>query len=48
MKAYDVGFIVCAVAGLTVLDLDKVAVEALISGITIGLYAGWRIWHGIK
>ncbi len=48
MKTYDIGFAICIVAGLTVLTWDKNAIEALISGIVIGGYIGWRIWHGTR
>ena len=43
MKTYDIAFIICTLAGLSVLAWDKTAVEALISGITIGAYITWRI-----
>lgn len=48
MKSYDIGFAICVVAGLYVLPWDKTAIEALISGIVIGGYIGWRLWHGAK
>lgn len=48
MKTYDVGFVICVATGLAVLKWDKSAVEALISGMVIGVYVGWRIWHGTR
>lgn len=48
MKTYDIGFIICVAAGLSILTWDKTVVEALISGVVIGIYAGWRIWHGTR
>lgn len=45
MKMYDIAFTVGSLSALYALTWDKVAIEAFISGITIGLYAGWRIWY---
>ncbi len=43
MKTYDVAFAIGTAAALCVLKWDKVAIEALISGLTIGAYAVWRL-----
>ncbi len=43
MKTYDVAFAIGMAAALCVLKWDKVAVEALISGLTIGAYVIWRV-----
>lgn len=48
MKTYDIGFAICVAAGLYILTWDKTAIEALISGIVIGGYIGWRFWHGTR
>ena len=46
MKICDVVVIVASALGLSALVWDKVAVEALISGLVIGGYIGWRLWRG--
>ncbi len=43
MKTYDVAFAIGTAAALYVLKWDKAAVEALISGLTIGAYVVWRL-----
>ncbi len=45
MKICDIVVIVAAVLNLTALAWDKVAVEALISGLVFGGYIGWRLLH---
>ena len=45
MKLYDIVFVAASLTGLVALAWSKVAVEALISGIVIGGYIGWRVWH---
>lgn len=46
MKICDVAVIAASAIGLSALVWDKVAVEALISGLVIGGYIGWRLWRG--
>lgn len=46
MKICDAVVIAASVLGLSALAWDKVAVEALISGLVIGGYIGWRLWRG--
>ena len=43
MKTYDTAFLIGSIVTLSILSWDKVAVEALISGATIGAYVTWRI-----
>lgn len=43
MKMYDVAFLIGTIVTLSVISWDKVAVEALISGATVGAYVMWRI-----
>lgn len=45
MKMYDLAFIIGSFCALYALVWDKAAIESFVSGITIGLYAGWRIWN---
>ncbi len=45
MKLYDVIFIAATVAGLSALPWGKVPAEALISGLAIGGYLGWRLFR---
>ena len=46
MKICDAVVIAASVLGLSALAWGKVAVEALISGLAIGGYIGWRLWRG--
>ena len=48
MKLYDIVFIVASSIGLSALAWSEVAVEALISGIVIGGYIGWRVWRDAR
>lgn len=48
MKLCDIAFGIAALINLSVLAWNKVAVESLISGVMIGGYIGWRIWHDNK
>ncbi len=45
MKIYDIVFVVASAVGLSALAWSKVTVEALISGLIIGGYVGWRFWR---
>ena len=45
MKTYDYIVIAASAFGLSALTWDKVAAEALISGLVIGGYIGWRVWR---
>lgn len=44
MKMYDYIVIAASVFGLSALTWDKVVAEALLSGLAIGGYIGWRLW----
>ncbi len=43
MKTYDIAFLIGSIVTLSVLSWDKIAIEALFSGATIGAYVAWRI-----
>ncbi len=48
MKLYDIVFAIAWAVGISALAWDKIAVEALISGLVMGSYIGWRLWHDIR
>lgn len=43
MKTYDIAFLIGSIVTLSVIPWDKAAVEALISGATVGAYVAWRM-----
>lgn len=43
MKTYDIAFLIGSIVTLFAIPWDKAAVEALISGATVGAYVAWRI-----
>lgn len=45
MKFYDYIFLGLIIVAIRLLPFEKSMVEGLITGIVIGGYVGWRLWH---
>lgn len=45
MKFYDYIFMGLIIIAINLIPINKSMIEGIITGVVIGGYIGWRLWH---
>lgn len=45
MKFYDYIFMGLIIIAIKLIPINKSMIEGIITGVVIGCYIGWRLWH---